>query len=156
MFSNDNFLSFVFLKIGRGCLGKETKKRSLMEMGKEMSEYVISTNVDLELRLSPPGVGFRAKSSHQSETSPLPSPETCILLDLNSRNHLDNSFIVGVPSLSLMGCTHCLIYVMVSEADPKCPKCKSSSYFVDVFGDNPDKRSRKRYFASSNNDLCIF
>lgn len=123
-----------------------------MEMGKEMNKHVMNTNVDLELRLSPAGVSFRAKSSYQSETSSLSSPETCILLDLNSRDHLDNSFKVEEASLILMGCTRCLIYVMVSEADPKCPKCKSSSYFVDVFRDNPAKRSRKSYFASSNND----
>ena len=133
------FFFLFFLKIGK----KETKKRCLMET--EMSEYDINTNVDLELRLSPPGESLRSKSSHQSKTLPL---------DLNSGDYPHNS-IAEVPSLCLMGCTRCLLYVMVPKADPKCPKCKSSS-LMDSFRDTPAKRSRKSYFASSNKILSLF
>ncbi|MBA0638261.1 hypothetical protein Godav_028970 [Gossypium davidsonii] len=29
-------------------------------------------------------------------------------------------------SMVLVGCPRCLMYVMLSEDDPKCPKCKSA------------------------------
>ncbi|XP_040991600.1 protein GL2-INTERACTING REPRESSOR 1-like [Juglans microcarpa x Juglans regia] len=123
---------------GSGCIGKETKKRCFMEMRR----YDISRDVDLELRLSPPGVSFWGKSS---KTSPLSSQETTTSLDLNSSDYLDDSSsILEVPSLCLMGCTLCLIYVMVSEADPKCPKCKRS-FLIDMFRDNLSKGCRKSY-----------
>ncbi|KAG6630764.1 hypothetical protein I3843_13G035000 [Carya illinoinensis] len=124
-------------EIGSGCIGKETKKRCFMEMRR----CDISRDVDLELRLSPPGVSFWGKSS---KTSPLSSQETTTSLDLNSSDYFDNSFILEVPSLCLMGCTLCLIYVMVSEADPKCPKCKRSS-LIYMFRDNLSKRCRKSH-----------
>ncbi|KAG4947029.1 hypothetical protein JHK87_043036 [Glycine soja] len=37
----------------------------------------------------------------------------------NNNNHLE------APSLVLVGCPHCLMYLMISEDNLKCPKCKS-------------------------------
>ncbi|CAN0900529.1 Protein GL2-INTERACTING REPRESSOR 2 [Linum grandiflorum] len=33
--------------------------------------------------------------------------------------------------MMLVGCPRCLMYVMLSEVDPKCPKCKSSVLLHD-------------------------
>nr|ABK95397.1 unknown [Populus trichocarpa] len=35
----------------------------------------------------------------------------------------------------LVGCPRCLMYVMLSENDPKCPKCKST-WLLDFLHDN--------------------
>ncbi|CAI0391374.1 unnamed protein product [Linum tenue] len=35
----------------------------------------------------------------------------------------------------LVGCPRCLMYVMLSEDDPKCPKCKST-VLLDFLHDN--------------------
>ena len=65
--------------------------------------------------------------------------------DVNT-NYKDFDFAaseVETASLVLMGCTHCLIYVMVSKVDPKCPKCMSS-VLLDIFCENRSaKRQRK-------------
>ncbi|CAK8574135.1 unnamed protein product [Lathyrus sativus] len=38
-----------------------------------------------------------------------------------------------LPSMILMGCSTCLMYVMVVKADPKCPKCKNQMMNVGIF-----------------------
>jgi len=35
-------------------------------------------------------------------------------------------------AMDLVGCPRCFMYVMVSEKDPKCPKCKSK-VFLEFF-----------------------
>lgn len=37
-------------------------------------------------------------------------------------------------AMPLVGCPRCLMYVMLSEQDPKCPMCKSTS-FLDFLAD---------------------
>lgn len=103
-----------------------------------MRKYGISIEVDLDLRLALPGVSLGGKSS---KASPISSQETHISFDLNPNDDKANSPMEELPSLALMGCPRCFIYVMVSEADPKCPNCKSYS-LLDKFRDNPVKRTR--------------
>lgn len=104
-------------------------------------------NIDLNLSLSPPNVNPNGQeSSNQSENSSPKSQRSCMSLDLNVTVEEDqestNPHHAKLPSLILMGCTHCYIYVMVSEADPKCPKC-SSCVLLDMFRESPAKKSRK-------------
>jgi len=43
-------------------------------------------------------------------------------------------------AMDLVGCPRCFMYVMLSEVDPKCPKCKTT-VFLELFKDenfNPD------------------
>lgn len=115
----------------------ETKKRCL----EEMSEYDVGVNLDLELRLSPPGLSLEGKSSKESNTSPLSAEDMRLALCLKLDDILHKSLADEVPSLYVMGCTSCLMYVMVPETNPKCPKCKNT--LMDLFRDNPAKRSRK-------------
>ncbi|KAH9704666.1 protein GL2-INTERACTING REPRESSOR 1 [Citrus sinensis] len=127
--------------IEEGCLMEETK---VTEM--EAGDGQIA-NIDLNLSLSPPnGKPNGQESSNQSENSSPKSQRSCMSLDLNVSAQEDqestNPRHANLPSLILMGCTHCYIYVMVSEADPKCPKC-SSSVLLDMFRESPAKKSRK-------------
>ncbi|KAJ9175448.1 hypothetical protein P3X46_014000 [Hevea brasiliensis] len=117
---------------------KEDKKKCHMEM--ETDKEVNKMSHDLNLRLSPPGMNPKDLSSNQLEISQSPSIESC-----------DNM----VP-LILMGCTKCLIYVMVCEVDPKCPNCKTS-FFIDIFNHTlpKTKRSRRCYFVSILNSKPI-
>lgn len=138
---DDNFAAVYFLffifKDGKGFRMNETKKRCL----EEMSEYDVGVNLDLELRLSPPGLSLEGKSSKESNTSPLSCQDMRLALDLKLDDILHKSLADEVPSLCVMGCTCCLMYVMVPETKPKCPKCKNT--LMDLFRDNPAKRSRK-------------
>lgn len=38
-----------------------------------------------------------------------------------------------IKAMALVGCPRCFLYVMTSEEDPNCPKCNSTTSFLDVF-----------------------
>ncbi|XP_057978871.1 protein GL2-INTERACTING REPRESSOR 1-like [Malania oleifera] len=115
-----------------------------------------SSNLDLNLKLSPPKENKSAdesmmkmmmmltssSSSSYSGSSPSSSPlpsssgSSCTSLDPNPYEaFLNFNDQPEEASLVLMGCPHCLLYVMVSEIDPKCPKCKSPA-LMDFFRGN--------------------
>lgn len=48
-----------------------------------------------------------------------------------------------LPCLIVMGCTRCLMYVMVPSVDGKCPKCNKFDSLLDIFRTNPPKIQRK-------------
>lgn len=92
--------------------------------------------LDLKLNLSPPPRGRvlptvnpsanlaansspRRSSTSSSGASSSP-PSSCV----SSESDQDGS--PGPTSMVLVGCPRCLMYVMLSEDDPKCPKCKST------------------------------
>lgn len=104
-----------------------------------------NTNLDLDLRLSPPGMHSQHNgSSNGFEISPSPpSQQSCMSFewDLNESPNSTNN-IIEIPSLTLVGCTNCLMYVMVPEVDPKCPKCKSY-VLIDMSRQSLAKRFRK-------------
>lgn len=125
---------------------KETKKRCLMEMamGEEGEEV---ENLDLNLSLALPRMNSKVELSNPLKASSTLSQETCISYCSNPNKDIEGSSNVvlqdEVPSLVLMGCSHCYLYVMVSELAPKCPKCKSS-VLIDIFRKNhPAKRFKK-------------
>lgn len=107
--------------------------------------------LDLKLNLSPP----RAKrtrmelpnrsGSSSSSTSPTSPPSSCVSSELNS-GESDQGQTLGyanspeATSMVLVGCPRCLMYVMLSEDDPRCPKCKST-VLLDFLNDN-NKSSR--------------
>ncbi|TQD98842.1 hypothetical protein C1H46_015485 [Malus baccata] len=98
--------------------------------------------LELRLNLSPP----RANSS-----SPVDSPTAS---ETSSDMSIDHSSCVSsepddqtmhylsrpeAKAMVLAGCPRCLMYVMLSEVDPKCPKCKSS-VLLDFFSEESSKR----------------
>lgn len=44
-------------------------------------------------------------------------------------------------SMVLAGCPRCLMYVMLAEEDPKCPKCKST-VLLDFLNNNNNNSSK--------------
>ncbi|GMJ09483.1 hypothetical protein like AT3G11600 [Hibiscus trionum] len=75
--------------------------------------------LDLKLNLSPPRVESPSRSATVSPTSP---PSSCV----SSEMDVDTNSGETATSMVLVGCPRCLMYVMLSEDDPKCPKCKST------------------------------
>ncbi|KAK9734597.1 hypothetical protein RND81_04G150700 [Saponaria officinalis] len=58
-----------------------------------------------------------------STSSPDVSPtRSCV----SSEDNLKYSSSPETTSMVLVGCPRCLMYVMLSETDPRCPKCKST------------------------------
>ncbi|KAL9238652.1 hypothetical protein vseg_013047 [Gypsophila vaccaria] len=107
--------------------------------------------LDLKLNLSPPPrvverapptvllpVGpNRMSTSSSSEVSP---PRSCV----SSEDNLKYSSSPETTSMVLVGCPRCLMYVMLSESDPRCPKCKST-VLLDFLHHNHDR----------NNNNCV-
>ncbi|KAG5052484.1 hypothetical protein AAZX31_02G186400 [Glycine max] len=91
--------------------------------------------LDLNLNLPPPtivnqGLESSARSAIVSLTS---SSYSCLSTELNQDDNNNNNNNHGYSNISeaisivLVGCPHCLMYVMINEGDLKCPKCKSST-----------------------------
>jgi len=92
--------------------------------------------LDLKLNLSPPRVNPRVESPGRSATvSPTSPPSSCVSSEMSQDDTLRYSSSPEATSMVLVGCPRCLMYVMLSENDPKCPKCKST-WLLDFLHDN--------------------
>ncbi|KAF5747772.1 hypothetical protein HS088_TW05G00499 [Tripterygium wilfordii] len=100
--------------------------------------------LDLKLNLSPPRANRRATGSpsRSASVSPTSPPSSCV----SSENQEDTVMYSNSPeasSMVLVGCPRCLMYVMLSEDDPKCPKCKST-VLLDFLHDSSSNNNNKR------------
>ncbi|KAL3536052.1 hypothetical protein ACH5RR_004513 [Cinchona calisaya] len=92
----------------------------------------------LKLNLSPPRVNNpRVQSPSRSSTASPTSPQSsCVSSELN-QDHQDTYIFSNSPDSTAMivaGCPRCLMYVMLPEKDPRCPKCKST-VLLEVFNE---------------------
>ncbi|KAL6966807.1 hypothetical protein U1Q18_032601 [Sarracenia purpurea var. burkii] len=106
-----------------------------------------SRELDLKLNLSPPRpfneqVEPRRRSVSSMDLSPRSS---CVSSELSAD---DDSLSLRYASSSpepkpmmLVGCPQCLMYVMLSEEDPKCPKCKTT-VLLEILHDQVTKRTK--------------
>ncbi|KAF8106549.1 hypothetical protein N665_0137s0003 [Sinapis alba] len=77
--------------------------------------------LELKLNLSPSSSQANqmslVRSPNRSNTT---SPSSCVSSETN-QDEMETA-----TSMVLVGCPRCLMYVMLSQDDPKCPKCKST------------------------------
>ncbi|KAK9126256.1 hypothetical protein Scep_015102 [Stephania cephalantha] len=109
-----------------------------------MSRNGRSPKLDLKLNLSPPRLNPQQVEQNRSRVSSTPtSPaSSCLSSELNDDSTgLRYSNSPEATSMVLVGCPRCLMYVMLSEDDPKCPKCKST-VLLDFLHDNFTKKNR--------------
>ncbi|KAF8088860.1 hypothetical protein N665_0528s0018 [Sinapis alba] len=92
---------------------------------------MIGPKLELKLNLSPrPSQGEQmsmVRSPSRSNTAS--SPSSCVSSE-TSQEELETTI-----SMVLVGCPRCLMYVMLSQDDAKCPKCKST-VLLDFFHEN--------------------
>ncbi|KAA8534582.1 hypothetical protein F0562_032159 [Nyssa sinensis] len=119
---------------------KNCRKRCRMETSMHLNGE--NTDLDLSLTLSSPALSIKEESLNESVSSSSPSQHSCISMEGNPRQTLKKTEIHDVPALIVMGCQRCYMFVMVSELDPMCPQCKSTS-LLDIFRENPAKKTRK-------------
>ncbi|CAI0391378.1 unnamed protein product [Linum tenue] len=111
-----------------------------------MSRRNNNPKLELKLNLSPPRGGnnsnnnrmrLESSPSRSATVSPTSPPSSCVSSELNqdSDSGLRYSNSPEATSMVLVGCPRCLMYVMLSEDDPKCPKCKST-VLLDFLHDN--------------------
>ncbi|XP_022133057.1 uncharacterized protein LOC111005745 [Momordica charantia] len=107
-----------------------------------MNRRTNGPKLELKLNLSPPrargGVESPSRAATVSPTSSPPS--SCVSSEEGAAARYSNS--PEATSMMLVGCPRCLMYVMLAEEDPKCPKCKST-VLLDVLHDNATLSSRK-------------
>lgn len=85
--------------------------------------------LELKLNLSPPRLNHHHHRLVESPTrsltvSPTSPPSSCVSSEQDEALRYSTS--PEATSMMLVGCPRCLMYVMLSEEDPRCPKCKST------------------------------
>ncbi|CAN7075308.1 unnamed protein product [Brassica oleracea var. botrytis] len=77
--------------------------------------------LELKLNLSPPSSqGNQMNLVRSPSRSNTTSPNSCVSSETMQEE------METTTSMVLVGCPRCLMYVMLSQDDPKCPKCKST------------------------------
>ncbi|WOG91128.1 hypothetical protein DCAR_0310376 [Daucus carota subsp. sativus] len=102
--------------------------------------------LDLKLNLSPPTRNTRAATPSRSTVSPATPPISCVSSEANQEDVGDprdsSSPEASSSSMVLAGCPRCLMYIMLSEEDPRCPKC-GSTVLLDVLQDHNSSATTK-------------
>ncbi|KAL2331904.1 hypothetical protein Fmac_019485 [Flemingia macrophylla] len=70
-------------------------------------------------------------SSSESYSSKMPSEGTSVLSS-EAEDNVQPENAHETKAMPLVGCPRCFMYVMLSEVNPKCPKC-SSTVFLEFF-----------------------
>lgn len=83
-----------------------------------------SPKLELKLNLSPPGEHRQMMSPKKATSSREISPRSSCVSRETSPDGYSSS--PEAMSMMLVGCPRCLMYVMLFEEDPRCPKCKST------------------------------
>lgn len=125
--------SLPFLKFQDRFLDSKSKqKRSLEDDQQETMSRRSGGAQKLDLRLNlsspPPPPRDESPTSRSASVSP---PSSCMSSEEEGGGGTSGS------SMVLVGCPRCLLYVMLSENDPKCPKCKST-VLLDFLRNNND------------------
>lgn len=102
-----------------------------------------SPKLELKLNLSPPRAHSPIGSPNASESSSNMSMDrgSCV----SSEPEHQTMYYQSSPeakAMVLAGCPRCLMYVMLSDADPKCPKCKSTVLLDFLINEESTKRTR--------------
>ncbi|OIW05885.1 hypothetical protein TanjilG_23671 [Lupinus angustifolius] len=95
-----------------------------------MSKRIRSPRLELRLNLSPPRTPTSSTISANlsfdfSISSSSPSPSSVSTHSSEGSSCL-SSEAEETRAMLLVGCPRCLMYVMLYDVDPKCPKCKST------------------------------
>ncbi|CAL9229368.1 unnamed protein product [Arabidopsis halleri] len=112
-----------------------------------------SPKLELKLNLSPPTSSQRRmvrSPSRSATTSPTSPPSSCVSSEMNQDEpSVRYSTSPETTSMVLVGCPRCLMYVMLSEDDPKCPKCKST-VLLDFLHENASNANANANAAAAS------
>ena len=102
-------------------------------------------SLEVKVNMSPPSPRRAARhqeldeetttASESSLSSEMSVDGSCVSSEAEeTSNSLENTAMV------LVGCPRCLMYVMLSDVDPKCPKC-NSTVLLDFLNDDTNKKT---------------
>ncbi|KAK7404859.1 hypothetical protein VNO78_05876 [Psophocarpus tetragonolobus] len=100
-----------------------------------MSKRARSPRLEVRLNLSPPRAATSKSSSIMSSGSSTASVQS-------SESSCVSSEAEETRAMLLVGCPRCLMYVMLSEVNPKCPKCKST-VLLDFLNNEENNTNKK-------------
>ncbi|KAG9153572.1 hypothetical protein Leryth_008507 [Lithospermum erythrorhizon] len=101
----------------------------------KMNYNMESPKLELKLNLSPPRRANSSSPRTSFSSMELSPASSCVSREPSPE---DDNILVQCPSspettsMMLAGCPRCFMYVMLSNEDPKCPKCKST-VLLDFF-----------------------
>lgn len=104
-------------------------EKGLIALDQEEMSRRNGPKLDLKLNLSPPRMPSNplVESPSRSLTvSPTSPPSSCVSSERNLDESPRYASSPEATSMMLVGCPRCLMYVMLAEEDPRCPKCKST------------------------------
>ncbi|KAJ9188631.1 hypothetical protein P3X46_000011 [Hevea brasiliensis] len=97
-----------------------------------------SPKLELKLNLSPPRANSEAAESGASSSEM--SPKSSCVSSESDQGMSNYASSLETSSMMLVGCPRCLMYVMLSDVNPKCPKCKST-VLLNVLSDDSTKKT---------------
>ncbi|KAG4129680.1 hypothetical protein ERO13_D09G097200v2 [Gossypium hirsutum] len=112
-----------------------------------MSRRANSPKLELTLKLSPPPPRAAPIQQVGSPNTSVSSWEMSLESSCVSSEPDDSTTTMQCPSspeetsMVLVGCPRCLMYVMLLEVDPKCPRCKST-VLLDFLNEENTKKTR--------------
>ncbi|RDX80247.1 hypothetical protein CR513_39225, partial [Mucuna pruriens] len=100
----------------------------------ELGQPNKSTSPEADESLSDEWPEFSSTSSSSvSYTSKMPIEGTSVI-SRDAEEEMQHANGPATKAMDLVGCPRCFMYVMLSDVDPKCPKCKST-VFLEFFKD---------------------
>ncbi|CAL1403836.1 unnamed protein product [Linum trigynum] len=101
-------------------------------MGRRRNRGASCQQLDLRLNLSPPPNDDGGEGSPPPPASGCSSWESsCVSSTTEEELGVTAPAAPAAAPMMLVGCPRCLMYVMLSEVEPKCPKCKGSVLLHD-------------------------
>ncbi|XP_062083625.1 protein GL2-INTERACTING REPRESSOR 1-like [Humulus lupulus] len=91
------------------------------------------------------GESSASSSSESSSTSEMSIDGSCVSSEAEQESMMSSpeSVRTAAAPMVLAGCPRCLMYVMLSDANPKCPKCKST-VLLDFLNDETNNNKKTR------------
>ncbi|KZV17378.1 hypothetical protein F511_23061 [Dorcoceras hygrometricum] len=110
----------------------------------KMNYRAESPKLELKLHLSPPREHIRQDVSPNGSISStdVSSRSSCVSWENSTGENHRYSTSPEANSMMLVGCPRCLMYVMLMEEDPKCPKCKST-VLLDFLHEDRSRKLKK-------------
>lgn len=107
------------------------KREEIMDLETQADEQ--KPKLDLSLKLSLPDLNVPYEPSKASSMG---------LMESKALQISDKVKTVTLSKLTIMGCQSCYKFVMVPEADRRCPWCYQDKYLIEITCETPAKKRK--------------
>ncbi|GLT81971.1 hypothetical protein SLE2022_003920 [Rubroshorea leprosula] len=107
-----------------------------------MSRRAGSPRLELNVELYPPRANPIVESPDTLISSRVMSPESSCVSSEQEEVSMQYPDSREATSMVLVGCHRCLMYVISSNVDPKCPRCQNTVLLGDLLNEEVPMRAR--------------